>query len=53
MISVKNGVISILLCDKVDSLRLDRECSGKGEGHVGTKMEMEAVGKYSQHLFAC
>lgn len=45
MISVKNAVIFVLLCDKVVSLLLDKQCSGKGEGPVVAKMEMGDVGK--------
>lgn len=50
---MKNGVISILLRDKVISLLLGRECSGEGEDLVGSKMEMAVLRKYLQHLFAC
>lgn len=48
MISVKNGVISILLYDKVVCLLLDKEYSGKGEGPVGAKIEMGKI--YSVYL---
>lgn len=48
MISVKNGVISISLYDKVVCLLLGKEYSGKGEGPVGAKMEMGKT--YSVYL---
>lgn len=51
MISLKNGVISMLLCDKIITLLPDRESSGKDEGPVGAKMEMGAMGKYLQHVY--